>query len=142
MTANEAHWHIFEFPFFKQSDVVHKLTVHLPMEQPVIVETGREEDAINLAEYKKFILMAWFDLNIHDLTAKQFHYGQIPEHCTWDRKKCEWHKGKNFIIFLLVFIPFPLPNLKTTISGCAYFTYAVRLVSKISEPLTVKFAQH
>ena len=63
------------------SHVVVCLAVHLE-EQRVLFETGKERAALDAASQRHITPRAWFRLNAADPDARQYRYGEIPEHYT------------------------------------------------------------
>ena len=53
-------WRILQFPMDEQSHIIIRLSVHLPLEQPVYFKPGSEEDALLRASNTDSTLLAWF----------------------------------------------------------------------------------
>ncbi|XP_030745097.1 uncharacterized protein LOC115874142 [Sitophilus oryzae] len=89
MSSMEAAWRLFEFPLTRRSHSVVCLPVHLPLEQDIIFDPDLDElDEQFLARRSK--LMAYFDLNVTSVEARQYKYVDIPEHFVWQTRNASW----------------------------------------------------
>ena len=99
VSAPEAAWRLLEGPMHDRSHAVLRLPVHLPHQQTIIFEEGREEEALQAAQLKCTKLEAWFQLNQRSTTARNIKYTEIPYHYVF--AKNEWkprQRGENKII--------------------------------------------
>ena len=92
ISASEAFWRIYQFDLHHRSPAVEKLDCHLPGEQTVIFEDGREEEA--LAVEKKTKLMAYFEINRTDDFARTILYPDFPQHFTWNAGGKKWTRRR------------------------------------------------
>jgi hypothetical protein len=87
--ASEAMWRLYGFPLHDMGPSVVRLDVHEPDKQSVSFEERDDLRNVNLT--KNTTLMAWFDLNRTDATARTYLYYEIPEHYRWDeRNRSVW----------------------------------------------------
>ncbi len=84
--ALETIWRIFEFKMHDISHAIIRLAVHLPEEQIVYFQQGKEMEALESASSKETMLTAWFKLNLRNTSAKQYLYSDIPEHYVFDKE--------------------------------------------------------
>ena len=73
----EATYRIFSFPLNDTSHSIHRLAVHLPMQQNVYFQQGEHEQAANRAAERETTLTAFFLLNQRDPDAHQYLYPEI-----------------------------------------------------------------
>jgi hypothetical protein len=76
------------------SHAIIRLAVHLPEEQIVYFEQGKEIEAFEAASPKETTLTAWFNLNLRDSSARQYLYTDIPGHYVFDKKLNSWQPRK------------------------------------------------
>lgn len=99
LSSPKAMWRLLEFNMHGRSHSVQQLPVHLPNQQRLVFEEGREEDAVAAARTKRTKLESWFELNRVDEEAQQLLYTEIPYHYTY--KDSKWQKrqrGGNSIV--------------------------------------------
>ena len=77
VSAPEAMWRLLQSPMHERSHSVMRLPVHLPNQQLIFFEPGREEEALEAARSRRTKLEAWFSLNATDADAQQLHYTGI-----------------------------------------------------------------
>jgi len=99
VAAPEATWRIFRYPLHDQSHSVVRLPVHLPREQVIQFEVGREAEAYRDALAKRTKLEAYFDLNRlrylqgpggSDASKGPLLYQDVPLHYIW--RDGAWHE--------------------------------------------------
>ncbi len=73
ISAPEAIWRIFESKMHDISHAIIRLAVHLPNEQVVYFQDGKEE-ALEAASSKETTLTTWFKLNQNDLSVYKYLY--------------------------------------------------------------------
>ena len=97
--APEAAWRLLGFPLHGRSHPVERLPVHLPQEQHIQFQEGREDVAANAALQKNTKLEAWFVLNARAREEKDFpnanlvlslRYPEVTQHFTWNAKTSTW----------------------------------------------------
>ncbi|XP_021953572.1 uncharacterized protein LOC110850450 [Folsomia candida] len=96
LSAPEAIWRLLEFKMHDRSHAVMKLPFHLPNQQRIQFEEGREEEALMAAEAGRTKLESWFHLNSTDHDAQQYLYTEIPHHYVY--VKGNWEKRQRFAI--------------------------------------------
>ena len=96
MSAPEAFHRLSEYPLHKNSHTVVRLAVHLPNRQLVYFVEGDKHAAAERAAQQETSLTAWFRLCSESEEARQYLYGQIPQHYvlrklhgvhTWTRRQ-------------------------------------------------------
>ena len=92
-------WRLLQSPMHERSHSVMRLPVHLPNQQLIFFEPGREEEALEAARSRRTKLEAWFSLNSTDADAQQLHYTEIPYHYVfvrnnWQRRQ----RGSSHIV--------------------------------------------
>lgn len=92
ISAPEAMWDLLEFKRHDKSHTIVRLAVHLPFEQLLYFQEGKELEALKKAAQNATTLTGWFELNKKDATARSFHYTDIPYNYVWDREKYQWKK--------------------------------------------------
>lgn len=92
LSAPEAMWRLLENKMHDRSHDIIRLPVHLPQEQIIIFEEGREEERIARGDIAKTMLVAYFKLNEEDPEARKYFYNEIPNHYVYS--KGEWIKRK------------------------------------------------
>jgi hypothetical protein len=85
-------WRILQFPMDEQSHTIIRLSVHLPLEQPVYFKPGSEEDSLLRASNSDSTLLAWFKLNQNYINAHQYLYHNIPNYYKFYIKKWSLRK--------------------------------------------------
>lgn len=94
LSSAEAVWRILELPLHKEYPTVQRLTVHLPGKHTVIFDAAAGADATGAAaDSSTSTLLAWFDLNARDPSARSLLYKDIAKRYKWDRKR--WVLRKN-----------------------------------------------
>jgi hypothetical protein len=88
----EAHWRIQGYKVQERDPAVMKLAIHTEEQQNICFREGQAEQALENA--KPTTLMAYFQLNIDDIDARNIKYQDIPEYYTWDTSKHKWSKRK------------------------------------------------
>ncbi|KAK0417481.1 hypothetical protein QR680_013034 [Steinernema hermaphroditum] len=89
--APEAAWRLKKYSMQDKSHHIERLAVHLQGEQLVYSrETEDNERVMERAEESETTLTAWFALNQRDPNARQYLYGDIPRHYTWNKKDKKW----------------------------------------------------
>lgn len=88
--STEAVWRIFKYDMHFQSHTIVRLDVHLPHRQMVYFRLGQEQGALENVKQTK--LLAFFELNCIDESARQFTYTEIPMHFTWVDGNKKWKK--------------------------------------------------
>ena len=83
MSAMEAAWRLLEFPICFRSHSVFRLAVHTENQQQLVFD---ENDPAAALERKKTTLIAWFDLNKIDISAKNIFYVNISQHYVFNNK--------------------------------------------------------
>ncbi|XP_021964945.1 uncharacterized protein LOC110860200 [Folsomia candida] len=100
LSAPEAMWRLLEFKMHDRSHAVMKLPFHLPNQQRIRFEEGREEEALLAAQTGRTKLESWFHLNTNDPDAQQFLYTEIPLNYVY--VKGNWQKrqrgGNKFVV--------------------------------------------
>ena len=91
----EACWRLLGFDLHGRSHTIQRLAVHIPTEKMVHFQQGAEREAVQKAMAKDTTLDAWYKLNAEDADARQYRYGQIPEHYRWDARASKWIARKN-----------------------------------------------
>ena len=74
MSAPEAIWRLREYKMHDRSHSVMRLPVHLPNQQQIVFEEGREEEALLAARIGKTKLESWFELNTNNPAAQVHLY--------------------------------------------------------------------
>lgn len=92
VSSPEAAWRLRENQMHDRSHSVMRLPVHLPGQQQIIFEEGKEEEAIEAATSKFTKLEAYFNLNERDQEAHQYLYTEIPLHYVY--VKNEWKERR------------------------------------------------
>ncbi|PAV86040.1 hypothetical protein WR25_26520 isoform B [Diploscapter pachys] len=93
MTAIEGAWEIAGYGRFGSSHIVETNFIHLPNEEPVIFEEGKE-DEVSVTKLSR--LDAWFALNgTNDIEAKKLTFNELPKFYKW--RNGEWKKYKRNI---------------------------------------------
>ena len=89
---SEAFWRLLEFHMSGRSHHVERLAVHLPGQQGLLFETGKEREALATAAGKRTTLTAWFELNqdLYNMKTRTLRYSQMPEHYVWTMKTRKW----------------------------------------------------
>jgi hypothetical protein len=90
VSAPEGIWRIFGFPMHKQSHTIIRLGVHLPEQQNVFFVAEAVKKCVQASEHKDSTLTAWFKLNRSNPEARQYLYGEIPEHYTFHDSNHTW----------------------------------------------------
>jgi hypothetical protein len=80
------------------SHAIIRLAVHLPEEQIVYFEQGKEIEALEAASPKETTLTAWFKLNLRDSSARQYLYTDIPGHYVFELNSWQTRKKQMNII--------------------------------------------
>ncbi|KAK0401771.1 hypothetical protein QR680_015960 [Steinernema hermaphroditum] len=89
--APEAAWRLKKYSMQDKSHHIERLAVHLQGEQLVYFrETEDNARVMERAEESETTLTAWFALNQRDPNARQYLYGDIPRHYTWNKKDKKW----------------------------------------------------
>ena len=96
--APEAAWRLLQFPLHGKSHQVHKLPVHLPLEQHLLFSPGFEEETVVKALSESTKLEAWLHLNAHSHLFPEptcslingLRYVDVGRYFTWDPKKTSW----------------------------------------------------
>ena len=96
---HQAVFRIMQYKFHDRSHTIIRLAVHLPLQQNVYFQEGREQQVLH--RNPNTTLTAWFELNDHDQHAHQYLYHEIPEHYTFDKGTKTW-KRKVSLSFLLL----------------------------------------
>ncbi|KAL5723912.1 hypothetical protein ACHQM5_007246 [Ranunculus cassubicifolius] len=92
ISAQEALWRIFRFPLNKIYPAVYSLQLHLPnMHEVHFPDDQPLEQLLRNESTRKTMLTEFFYTNSIDPNAKQYLYGEFPEHYTWDNKLKSWH---------------------------------------------------
>ena len=76
----EACYRILSKPLQCKCDSITRLSVYLPKEQSIVIEDLYHDVAKAAALYPTSTILAYFELNKNDHTARQFTYTQIPSH--------------------------------------------------------------
>ena len=87
VSAPEAMWRLLEYKMSDRSHNIIRLPVHLPNEQNIVFEEGKEIEAIENNANKPTYLFAWFKLNEEDENARQYLYTDIPYHYVYANNK-------------------------------------------------------
>lgn len=90
----EAMWRLLEYKMHDKSHDIIRLPVHLPNEQNIIFEEGREAEAVERERHRETKLTAFFKLNQEDKSANEFTYTEICEKYVCNSKN-KWIKRKN-----------------------------------------------
>ena len=85
-------YRIFEFNMSGKSHTVIRLPIHQENRQSVIFAVGEEQQAVN--NIGNSMLLAWFELNRHDVNARNLLYAQIPFHYVFDASTKAWKPRK------------------------------------------------
>ena len=102
ISAPESVHRLFEFPMRSRSHAVIRLALHLPLEQKILFTPGNEKSILN--KNNNTTLTAWFDLNKHNITARQYTYVEIPEHFVYNSTNKIWETRKKGKLFLINYI--------------------------------------
>ena len=78
VSAPEAFWRLSEFSMHKQSHIVTRLPVHLPLQHNVYFKSGEEETALTQAHNRCTMLTALFKLNENNPESRSLLYTDIP----------------------------------------------------------------
>nr|CAH7736442.1 unnamed protein product [Callosobruchus chinensis] len=131
VSAPEAMWRISEFSMHKMSHTIIQLGVHLENQQTVVfTDQNVHEAAARSAE--KSTLLAFFELNRTDESARQYLYTEIPTHFRfihgqWQPRISQSAADK-------------IGN--DIISGYYFFTSKGRLASEMLELMKILFTHH
>ena len=79
ISASEAYWRIYQFPFQSRKPPVEKLPCHLPGDQVVLYQEGHEAETIQRRE-PITKLTDFFELNKHDKLANGITYPDLPKY--------------------------------------------------------------
>ena len=84
----EAMYRLYEYKLNEMSHCIYRLAVHLENEQQVYFN----EENIASLNTKKFetTLTAWFNLNKHDVNARNYLYTEIPFHYVFHKDSKQW----------------------------------------------------
>ena len=97
--SGEAAHGLFAFPVAKKFPAVYALCIHLENEEQIVFEENDFENAMELQ--KQTELNAFFKYNEeHPPSAGEEphpQYVDFPKKFTWNQKKKEWQKRKNYI---------------------------------------------
>ena len=85
----EAAWRLQELPLCDRSHGIVRLAVHTENQQNIIFEENKEEIALSNCSTT---LTEWFELNKHDVEARNIKYSNIPQYYVFINKK--WVKRK------------------------------------------------
>lgn len=69
------------------------MSIHLPNNQTIYFEEGREEEALQKSP-DVTMLTGWFELNDRDEEARKLLYTEVGKNYRWVNKK--WQKRKVF----------------------------------------------
>ena len=99
VSAPEAMWRLLESPMYDRSHAVMRLPVHLPNQQRITFETGREQEALEAARTGRTKLESWFQLNENDANARHLLYTDIPYNYVYVRNKWQQRqRGGNNVV--------------------------------------------
>jgi len=84
---------------YDRSHAVMRLPVHLPNQQRIMFETGREQEALEAARTGRTKLESWFQLNENDANARHLLYTDIPYNYVYVRNKWQQRqRGGNNVV--------------------------------------------
>ena len=129
ISASEAIWRIFEFRMHAEVPNIVRLSIHVEMQQQVVM---REEDTPQTIEergLKNTTLMGYFAECARSPEARRYLYQEFPQHYVWDVKLREWTLRKQgFALGRMYYVPpiagetFYLRTLLTVVRGPTSFT--------------------
>ncbi|XP_058797039.1 uncharacterized protein LOC131667563 [Phymastichus coffea] len=84
----EACYRIFSKKMQDKSHTVTRLPIHLPNEQAILM-VQNEDEASLLASLNNSssMLLDYFKLNVHNISARQYYYNEIPKYFTYKKTK-------------------------------------------------------
>lgn len=94
VSSTEAAFRLMGFPLADRSHSVMTLPVHFENEHAVLFDENDQDENIEAAAEKPTKLMAWFQLNMIDVEARQLTYNEIPENYIWNNRDGTWQKRK------------------------------------------------
>ena len=97
VSSSEACWRIFHFSLHQEYPSHQRLQIHLEGQQNVCFYEASNRllvDIVENAEAKDTTLTAWFKYNRINESARQYLYGEFPEHFFVWRNNV-WHPRKN-----------------------------------------------
>lgn len=95
VSSSEACWRLFGYELHREYPSVERLGIHLEDQQMI---TYTEDGNVNqLLQNSTSTLIAWFNLNLLDETARGYTYTDIPKYFTWDKKNKVWKKRQRNI---------------------------------------------
>ena len=93
LSASEAVFRILGLRLHAEWPPVMCLDIHLPDHERMVFDpTASPEDLLMQSTAVSSMLKAWFQLNIEDVSARQYLYTEIPEHYVWNSSARSWKK--------------------------------------------------
>ena len=92
--AMEATWRLLQFRMHELSHTIYRLGIHLPDEEPIVIQMPLSEEEIEEQRLKRTKLKAWFELNRVDPSARKYLYTEIGLHYVWQQKERIWTPRK------------------------------------------------
>jgi hypothetical protein len=90
LCAQEACWRLFQFEMEHNHHTIYRMQLHSPDNQRVYFQEGEEAEAVEAAGEKMTMLMGWFELNSHDIEARQLLYAEVGEKYVWNKVRRTW----------------------------------------------------
>ena len=90
---HQAMFRIMQYKMHDKSHIIICLAVHLPLQQNIYFQEGKEERVLNVNP--NTTLTAWFQLNQVDADAHQYLYTEIPVHYTFDKRTKAWRRRQH-----------------------------------------------
>ena len=94
ISAMEATWRLLNFKMHELSHNIYRLNIHLPEQEPIVVQLPLDPVQIEAERKKRTKLKAWFELNRTDPSARKYLYTEIGLHYVWNVKKRMWTPRK------------------------------------------------
>jgi hypothetical protein len=115
-SAADALWRFIGFPFHDQTPSVVRLHVHMPGQHDVMfhADDTAEELHAKASTVRVTKLDAWFALNQHCASARQFKYAEIPKFFTWNTADRCWLPRKKACTMLGRIYEVPITDLELT----------------------------
>ena len=78
----EACYRILSKPLQSKSHSIVRLSVHIPNQQSIVIDDISDDTTVSAALARTSTLLAFFELNARDQSAKQYTYAEMDVKCT------------------------------------------------------------
>jgi hypothetical protein len=101
LCAQEACWRLSQFEMEINSHTIYRMQLHAPDQQRLYFQEGNERQAVEGA--RNSMLMAWFELNRHDVYARTLLYAEVGEKYVWNKSRHVWTLRQVGVFFSFFF---------------------------------------